>query len=254
MTLRTDQAPPPAPDGLPSVTADEMAEIDRVLVDEVGLPLTSMMENAGRNLADAVEQLNPETERVTVLAGKGGNGGGGLACARHLLARGLDVDVHRTHPVDELGEATATQARVLGDEADLAVDDPPEQGGDLVIDAILGYSQSGPPRDAAGRLAETATSTSRPVVSLDVPTGLDPDDGTIHEPHVEAAVTVTLALPKRGLLAAEPSTVGRLWLADIGIPSHVYRRLGAPTPVFADGPLLEIDRAKTKAPEGRSWA
>lgn len=254
MALATELDPPSAPDGLPSVTADEMAEIDRVLVDEVGLPLVSMMEAAGRNLADAVAYLRPGAERVTVLAGKGGNGGGGLACARHLLARGLEVDVHLIHPVEELGEATDTQARVLGGEADLTVDDPPGQVGDLVVDAILGYSQSGPPRGAAGRLAETAASASRPVVSLDVPTGMDPDDGTIHDPHVEPQVTVTLALPKRGLLVAEPSAVGRLWLADIGIPSHVYQRADAPTPVFADGPLLEIDRATTKPPEGRPWA
>lgn len=254
MTLRTDHGPPPAPDGLPSVTADEMAEIDRVLVNEVGLPLLSMMENAGRNLADAVEQLNPEAQRVTLLAGKGGNGGGGLAGARHLLARGLDVDVHLTHPVEELGEATATQARVLGSETDVPVDDPPEQVGDLIVDAILGYSQTGPPRDAARRLAQVAASASRPVVSLDVPTGLDPDDGTTHDPRVEPQVTVTLALPKRGLLATEPPAVGRLWLADIGIPGHVYRRAGAPTLVFTEGPLLEIDRTKTKPPEGRSWA
>jgi NAD(P)H-hydrate epimerase len=79
---------------VPGVTADEMRAVDRVAVDDVGLQLLQMMENAGRGLATVVRSRQPE--RVVVVAGNGGNGGGGLACARHLANRGVEVSVARS--------------------------------------------------------------------------------------------------------------------------------------------------------------
>lgn len=85
---------------VPAVTADEMAEIDHIAVEEFGLALQQMMENAGRTLAQHARQVG--SEPVAVLAGNGGNGGGGLVCARHLLNR--DVD-HRGDTRPSLGRA-----------------------------------------------------------------------------------------------------------------------------------------------------
>lgn len=225
---------------IPAVTAEEMHKMDRVLVDEVGLPLIAMMEAAGRNLADAAGRLAPDAEHVTVLAGKGGNGGGGLAAARHLANRGLDVTVHLAHDRAALIDATATQARVLEAAGVPLAKALPTDPGDLVVDALLGYAQRGPPRELVAQHATWAQQAPARVVSLDVPTGLDPDDGTRHDPCILPALTVTLALPKAGLLKADQVATGEIWLADIGVPATIYQRYDAPAPLFREGPLLKL--------------
>lgn len=113
-------------------------------------------------------------------------------------------------------------------------------GNDLFIDSVLGYSQRGTPRGGAGELI--AGASGAPVLSLDVPSGLVLEDGTVYEPAVRADATVTLALPKAGLRRDGTSTVvGRLYLADIGIPPHVYSRLGIVyRSPFAHGAILHL--------------
>ena len=97
---------------VPAVTAATMREVDRVAVEEVGLPLLSMMENAGRALARVV-RAERGGRRVVVLAGGGGNGGGGLACARHLANRDVPVEVVLDRDPAALAGATATQWRIV---------------------------------------------------------------------------------------------------------------------------------------------
>lgn len=243
---------PAAPSGIPAVSASTMREMDRVLVDEMGLALLSMMENAGRGLADAVEQVAPEAAAVTVLAGKGGNGGGGLAAGRHLSNRGYQVDVHLASSLGDLGEAAATQAHVLQRSGiPLSTDGDPELANDVVVDALLGYGQTGPPRGRVGDLVAWAGRADATPISLDVPTGLDPDDGSTRDPRVTPVATVTLALPKRGLVAADPADTGDLLLADIGIPGPVYERFGAKPPV-CKASLSTLDRTTVR--EAGGWS
>ncbi len=97
--------------------------------------------------------------------------------------------------------------------------------GDLIIDAVIGYSLSGAPRGRALEMIEWANNTTTPVLSLDVPSGLDASTGEAPGAVIEATHTMTLALPKYGLCSAQ---AGELSLADIGIPVEVYRRLGRP--------------------------
>jgi NAD(P)H-hydrate epimerase len=103
----------------------------------------------------------------------------------------------------------------------------------LVIDAVIGYSLGGAPRGPARDVIEWATEHEAPVLSLDVPSGVDSTSGEAPGAHIRAATTMTLALPKTGLDAA---AVGDLWLADIGIPAEVYRRVGiaVPSDLFGD--------------------
>lgn len=243
---RTERNYPLGRVGLPRVSGDElswltvaqMREVDRLMIEQIGIALEQMMENAGRALATAAARLlgGASGRRVVVLAGPGGNGGGGMVAARHLLAAGAEVELALA--TDDLAGTPARQLeilRALGLQprlGQLGDRDP-----DLVVDALLGYSQSGPPR---ARVAELIQWTSgRRTLSLDVPSGLELATGTLHEPHVDAEETVTLALPKQGLRAA--AAAGRLLLADISVPAAVYERLGVAyrTP-FAQGPLLEI--------------
>ena len=214
---------------VPAITADQMREVDRVAIEEVGPNLFQMMENAGRSLAlTAIDMLGERwsVAPIVVLAGTGGNAGGGIAAARHLANRGADVTVVVTDarrlgrvPMAQLDVFGGTGGRVAG------LSDVTEAQG-LIIDAIIGYSLSGAPHGAAFEMIEWANAQAAPVLALDVPSGLDSTTGAAPGAAVEATRTMTLALPKTGL----DVTGGELWLADLGIPAEVYRRVGVDVP------------------------
>lgn len=223
---------------LPTVTGEQMREIDRIVVEELHIELVQMMENAGRSLADlAIGAYKPLT--VTVLAGSGGNGGGGLAAARHLANRGVEVGVVLAANEQKFGWVPARQLDILRRMA-VTVDAEPLDA-DVVIDAIVGYSLRGDPWGRAAELIVWANGQAAPVLALDVPSGLDASTGNVASPCIRAAVTMTLALPKSGLFKAK-THVGRLFLADISIPSSAFKRLGISVPeLFSVDTILELE-------------
>lgn len=112
---------------------------------------------------------------------------------------------------------------------------------DLIIDAVLGYGLLGPPRVEIARLLERLQAAGRPILSLDVPSGLDPDSGRPVEPAILATATMTVALPKRGLFtAAGRRHTGRLYLADIGLPQALYARLGLDVDAIFDAGRIVV--------------
>ncbi len=224
-------------EAVPAITAAEMREVDRLMVSELHIELAQMMENAGRSLADLALQLFAPT-RVTVLAGPGGNGGGGLVAARHLHNRGAQVEVVLSHPELELAPVTSHQLDILR-RMQAGIRDEPSPAS-LVIDALIGYSLAGDPRGRAEELIEWANLQGGPVLALDTPSGLDVTTGHVGSPSIQATATMTLGLPKVGLLKA-PRQVGRLYLADISVPALVYERLGLTVPsLFKDGTIVEV--------------
>ena len=237
---------------VPTVTVAQMREVDELMVAEAGIVLLQMMENAGRALATVVRESMGGTVRrrhVAVLAGSGGNGGGGLVAARRLACWGATVTAWLSSPPADLAGVPAHQrdaAEACGvhlrtgpaGEADL-------DGMDLVVDAVIGYSLTGPARGTPLALIDTALrarARGLPVVSLDVPSGLDPDTGRALGRAVRATHTVTLALPKPGLL--EPGAadnVGALSVADISVPAWVYQRVGVdPGEPFVTSDLVRL--------------
>ena len=247
--------------GLPCLTAADVAavsrgqmrEVDRLMIEEYGIELLQMMENAGLQLAELVRRhLEPPIagRRVVVLAGSGNNGGGGLTAARRLSAWGADVRVVLGGPPEALRGAPAKQLAVL-----TKIGVPVEQfAGDLpkhevLIDAIIGYSLEGAPRGVAAELIQACNRSPAPAFSLDVPSGIDVDSGEAAGVAARAAATVTLALPKIGLIqsSARPY-VGRLYLADISVPPGLYSELGLDVPYLFDrGPLTLIDTSSIPA-------
>ena len=216
------------------ISTDQMIEIDRIMIEDLGITLLQMMENAGRSLADlAVDLFSPT--RVTVLAGPGGNGGGGLTAARHLHNRGANVTVSLSS--DRLGGAAKHQAHTLK-QLGVQFSSQPDLGADVVIDAMVGYNLTGALRGLAASWS-TALSASRSVLSLDVPSGLDASGNHSDGPRVSAAATMTLCLPKTGLRAA--STIGDLFLADISVPASAIARVtDGPAPPFHLGRVLQV--------------
>ena len=230
------------------VTAAQMREVDRLMVEDFGISLLQMMENAGRALANLtrVHLSGLAHRKVVVLAGKGGNGGGGLAAARRLTIWGADVRVVLAHPTASLADVPRHQLSAL-EAMDVPITPAAEAGpalgtSELILDALLGYSLVGPPRDHEAGLIRAANSSGVPIIALDLPSGLDPDVGTPHDPTIRAVRTMTLALPKAGLLrpgAAE--WVGELWLADISVPAQAYAAFGIrPGPLFAESDLVRV--------------
>ena len=222
-----------------SVTPQEMAEIDRIATDETGPNLYQMMENAGRNLAELLLEARPPHGRIVVVAGTGGNGGGGICAARHLANHGAEVELVLTKP-EALSEVAAWQRHVFtgteGIEGTLeAALDERREAPAAIVDAILGYSLSGAPRGAARRAIERINdvrgSSDCHVISLDVPSGLDPLTGVAAGACVQPDTILTLALPKTALipyLVQAPSV--SVVLSDIGIPQATYEAVGTRRP------------------------
>lgn len=231
---------------VPAVTAEQMREVDRAMIEDFHIGLAQMMENAGRSVAElAVDAFGPR--RVVVLAGSGGNGGGGLVAARHLANRGREVFVvlnkpaalldavpaHQLDILSQMGIPTATYYHGVGS---LAAE---FDAADLIVDALLGYSLTGDPTEPTADLIRLANAHYAPVLSLDTPSGLDVTTGTLATPCVQAAATLTLALPKTGLLATPEA--GHLYLADISVPALLYRRMGIEVgDLFKDDPITSL--------------
>lgn len=227
-----------------AVGSKQMAELDRLAV-RLGTTIPMMMENAGLAVARIAERMSEKKPKkhVAVIAGKGNNSGDGLCAARHLINWGFKVKVFLASAREELNESALMQLKALegmnayvqdGRRADFT-------GCGLIIDALLGYNIKGNPRDAFAEIINAANSSGRKILSVDLPSGLDPDTGRAYNPCIRASATATLCLPKRGLLekAAKPY-VGKLFAAYIGVPDAVYREMGLENPFTEAKTLLEI--------------
>ena len=214
---------------VPVITADQMREVDRVAVEETGPNLFQMMENAGRNLALQVIETSGAhwaRARIIVLAGGGGSGGGGICAARHLVNRGLDVKLCLAE-ADRLGPVPAFQRKIFGAAAgpEIGIADLQHETPDLIVDALIGYGLQAAPAGLTADLIRWANGSGAPILALDVPSGVDSTTGLTPGAFIRARWTMTLALPKSGLL---PEKTGDLVLADIGIPRATFERIGVP--------------------------
>src|SRR5262245_45195215 len=153
---------------VPTITAAQMVEVDRIAIEETGPNLYQMMENAGRNLATlAIELLGERWREATIvgLAGTGGNGGGGICAGRHLANRGARVVLCVTDR-DRLGDVPRAQLNVFASTAGRAA--APDELADirpaLILDALIGYSLQGAPRGTVRDLIVWANASGAPIL------------------------------------------------------------------------------------------
>ena len=254
------------PGGQRLVTAGEMAAIDHAAISR-GIPSLTLMERAGKESARVIiawwrgvtaaktgpirrrpaTGARPPRGRVIVLAGPGNNGGDGFVCARHLKAAGFTVRILVAAEERSLSEDAATNHAICERERMPVtfLPDPRAWGpaseaafaaheAMFLVDALLGTGSKGPPRGAVAAAIEMAGQSEKSIASIDIPSGLDPSTGYREQPAVRADLTVTLALPKRGL-ALEPgrSSAGLIEIVDIGIPTSIVEEL-IPGMVIAD--------------------
>ena len=247
--MRVPRYPAVASSSLPYLTREQMEYVDHLMIDVYGIQLLQMMENAGRHLAGlARERFLGGTSlgrHVVVLAGRGGNGGGAMVCARHLANWGSVVTVALTRAPEAHSGVPAHQLEILrkvGVRVIHAANLGQDLCCDLVVDGLIGYSLSGAPRGTTADMIRWADAQDAPILSLDTPSGLDVTTGEAYTPAVRACATMTLALPKVGLKApAAQPFVGELYLADISVPPALYGRMGlALGPIFAENAILRI--------------
>lgn len=241
---------------LPAVSGVQMRQIQGLAQEEYGIDIVQMLENGGRAVATmALEMLGGRGrgQRVVVLAGGGNKGATGMCAARSLANWGFQVVPVLAELEGDMSLVARRQVQVLRNagivepESESATEYDVEEllaEADLVIDALVGYGLQGPPPGMAAAVAELALAARRPVLAVDVPTGVNATSGEPSIPAIRANTTLTLDLPKKGLLEPGARThVGDLYLADLGIPHAVHQRLGIRTNgLFNEGPILRVRR------------
>jgi hydroxyethylthiazole kinase-like uncharacterized protein yjeF len=217
-----------------AVTAEEMAEMDRTAIEVLGIPGVVLMENAGRGATEVMWRYFPglEGKKVAVLAGGGNNGGDGFVIARHLWQKRVAVKVYllkkrESYEGDakvnlEIIEKIGIQVEEHSDNKSLAGLKRRLTQADLLVDAILGTGLNASVRGLYREIIDLVNELERPVLAVDLPSGLSATSGVPLGVCIQASVTATLGLPKVGQLVTPGcSYVGHLEVVDIGLPRSV---------------------------------
>ncbi len=229
---------------VPWVSSQGMRRADAAAQGDYGIEPVQLMEAAGMQVARLVDAWlgGARGTSVSVIAGPGHNGGDALVAARHLLQRGARVRAWVLGATDRLSPLTSRHRRTaeaLGIPVQEAATGSFEAAADVVIDGLLGTGTQLPLRGPALAVVAALNRLQRPIVAVDLPSGLDADTGEGQVNCVQAALTLTLGLPKPGLQNAPP--VGRLFLADIGLPGAVFgTQAEAVRALYAQNDLLEL--------------
>jgi len=247
-----------------TVTSDQMRELDRRAIEELGTAGEVLMERAGRGVADALLRLaawgGARRATVRLAAGRGNNGGDAFAAARCLREAGADADVWLAAAAGDLkGDALThfrrmvergVPVREMPAEADWRAARAPAAGSAILVDGLLGTGSRGAARGAAAAAIRwiNAAGERNPVVAIDLPSGLNADTGQPEGDTVKADLTITMGLPKRGLLApAALDVVGNLEVVDIGLPAALTAALPADAELIEAGELAGLVRRRPRA-------
>ena len=226
------------------VTAAEMRQIDQDTIKGIGIPGIVLMETAGSAIVRAIEQHYPRCQRIGIFVGKGNNGGDGIVIARQLVHAGRDVHLFLVSPPESFtGEAEINLQIAKRLTASFGNLQAAPKGGlqietiltdtalksdaniancELLVDAILGTGLRGTVRSPIATVIKTINNLSIPILSVDLPSGLDADTGHPLGTCVQADRTITIGLPKRGLLVHPGAELaGELEVVDIGFPEQV---------------------------------
>jgi len=239
------------------LTASQMQKVDEETIAHV-VPGLELMERAGRGVARAIvagfAQAGPAPgpRKAVVFVGPGNNGGDGLVVARHLLEAGWSCSIHLLKPATELTPDTTKNHQRLAamkshglQEVDATRPDYPQRAAEdladasIVIDCLFGTGVSGAPRGRAAEmiaLMNNAGARGVPVVSVDIPSGVDGNTGATPGDAVRAVQTLTIGAPKTGLLFYPGrARVGSLGVIDIGFPDAIVEKHSESLYLLDDG-------------------
>ncbi|MFQ5816417.1 MAG: NAD(P)H-hydrate dehydratase [Terriglobia bacterium] len=217
------------------LTAEQMAEVDRLSSSRAGIPSLTLMENAGRHTADALRREFPQACRINVLCGKGNNGGDGLVAARYLHQQKFEPAVALfANPADLVGDArsnyealakTGAKVEAITSVATWHAQRSRWLDCDVVVDALLGTGLAGPAHGLVADVIEgiNAARSGYRVLAVDIPSGLPSDSGEPIGVSVEADCTITFTAPKMGhIFPPHCERAGKLIIASIGSPPELY--------------------------------
>lgn len=231
------------------ITTEQMRAIDAASAIS-GIATRTLMENAGRAVADAVEaRFTPR--QTSVLCGPGNNGGDGWVAARLLMERGWPIVVQTLKPAVQLwGDAFDAAAAFKGEVHLSSEMSPPAE---LYIDALFGAGLSRPLEGEAARIVESLSGQSARMVAIDVPSGVEGDSGRALGPHLSAALTVTFVRKKPAhLLYPGKAACGEIVLADIGAPEDIVA--AQHVTLWENAPLLWSARFPWPSPQAHKHA
>ncbi len=217
------------------LTRSQSRAVDDIAIREYGIPGIVLMENAGRGIAELLLKESV-TGRVTILCGAGNNGGDGFVIARHLAIAGLQVTVITcTDPNSYHGDAATNFKIIQKTKLPLLNLSMPEnldrliselQNSDWIVDALLGSGTQGAIREPYLTIIHAVNGIGKPVLAVDVPSGLDCDQGPTPDATIQARITATLVAAKPGLLTPEAEGyVGRLEVLGIGLPNLILAQV-----------------------------
>ena len=235
---------------IPIISTNQMKQVDHLAVEKYGIQLIQMMENAGRSLAKLAKILLGNSvlkKHIIVVSGKGNNGGGGLVSARHLSNWGAKVTLML--PQEPLAGVPEIQRKIIQNlpiERKIgrnAFQEISSSKADMILDTMIGYGLRANPEGWIASMIIKINELKKTVLALDVPSGLDAATGEIHNPCIRASATMTLALPKSGLIKENAKeTVGNLYLCDIGIPNVLYKEIGLQVdPIFVKDNIIKLE-------------
>jgi NAD(P)H-hydrate epimerase len=218
-----------------------MQSIDREAIEKIGIPSLDLMEKAGQQVVGVImERYAPVADRkVLIVCGRGNNGGDGLVVARHLLELGCPTEVVLLSEVeglsddalsnfDRLKEHHNHRIQIAPDSDSLAKIEPHLEHYDLLLDAVFGTGLNAPVRGHYADAIRLMNGSGKPIVAVDIPSGLNADIGAIIGDHIVADCTITFGLPKLAhLLYPAARYVGELTVADIGFPEELLAKVAA---------------------------
>jgi NAD(P)H-hydrate epimerase len=214
----------------PALNREQCRDIDRLSIEELGIPSIVLMENAGRGAVDVMARLGINGP-VDILCGKGNNAGDGFVIARHLDLRGHECRVLLLSPANDLRGDAAINFAILTKNGVPVVDFGAETlaalvadtDADWIVDALLGTGAQGEPRPPFSLAIDWMNGQRTKRLAVDVPSGLDCDTGQASIHTVRADHTCTFAAMKVGFLepAAKPFT-GTVHVCDIGVPPRLF--------------------------------
>ncbi len=221
-----------------AVSIQQMREIDRKATEEFGLQPIQLMENAGRTTAEFIIEYFHAPAKVSFLVGSGHNGGDGLVAARHLHARGIDVELILAK--EDVRKLTAQQLYAAREIALPELDFPSEDT-KLVVDCLLGYGAKGAPDERMAEILIVTNALAASKLAIDIPTGLDVESGQWHVPCFHHATVLTLGMPKKHLL--ENDKIGDVFVGDIGLPAELFERIQIEEfPLYANTSYVRVSK------------
>jgi len=234
---------------IPALTPEQRVELGRSMVEDFGVDPIQLLETAARHFAHLARDRflagDARDKSVVVLAGAGGKGRVALAAARRLAGFGASVEVcllrersRHTEAALRLLDALERMKVTVRDASEPLAAGAPE----AILEGTVGYGLRGRPREDLADAVRWATAQRIPILSLEVPAGMDAGTGGVATPSIKATATLALGLPHRGVVTpgAEEHR-GELYLGDLGAPEIAIRRLGLKVePIFDETDLLRL--------------